>query len=312
MMKRILQIVAALIVLVVLIPLAIVSFRPSLIISKEEAQKELSDPSSHFINWRGAELHFTDEGQGFPVLMIHGFGGSYRNFQHLADLMKTDYRVIRVDLPGFGLSDFPEVKEGENYISDYRDYMSFILDTLHLDSLYVIGNSMGGGMTWMMAGDHPDKVRKIVLLDAAGYDTKNVASKLVMFRYKSIRKIFDKGMPLFMSQSGMENGYADATKIDPEVVKLNNKFTNREGNIKHMLSLALASQFPDQNLISRVKCPTLIIWGKQDRIIPLESAELFHKDIENSRVLVYDPCGHMPMMEVPEKTKEDVERFFKE
>ncbi|MES2621330.1 MAG: alpha/beta hydrolase [Bacteroidota bacterium] len=310
-MKRIIQVFVFLLILVIAIPVAAVYFRPNLIINKQDAKKELSDPASHFITWRGAEIHYTDEGSGFPLLMIHGFGGNYRNFQSLSDLMKNDYRVIRIDLPGFGLSDFPTVKENEDYITDYREYLGFILDTLHLDSVYVIGNSMGGGVTWMMAGDHHDKVKKIVLLDAAGYDTENVANKLAMFKFKSVRSAFDKGMPLFMSESGMAKGYADDLKINQAEVALNNKFTNREGNIRHMLNLATASKFPDSALIPRVQCPALIVWGKQDEIIPLEHAERFKRDIKNSRVVVYDTCGHMPMMELPERTQADIEQFFK-
>src|SRR5688572_11255170 len=167
-MKKILLALVAILLLLIIVPLAIVSFRPNNIISKAQAKKELSSPSSHFLQWRDAEVHYTDEGSGAPVLMIHGFGGSYTNFDRLAELMKTDYRVIRIDLPGFGLSDFPTVKENEDYLEDYKEYLTFILDTLHLDSVYVIGDSMGGGMTWMMAGEHPDKVRKIVLLNSAG------------------------------------------------------------------------------------------------------------------------------------------------
>jgi pimeloyl-ACP methyl ester carboxylesterase len=288
-MKKVLQTLVILL-LILLIPLAVIYFRPNNIISKTEAKKELSSPASHFIQWRDAEIHYTDEGSGFPVLMIHGFGGSYTNFNQLAALMKNDYRVIRIDLPGFGLSDFPSVKDNEDYIQDYRDYISFILDTLQLDSVYVIGNSMGGGITWMMAGDHPDKVRKIVLLASAGYDTKAVANKLAMFKFQSVKSVFDKGMPAFMSRSGMEKGYADDSKIDPAVVVLNNKFTNREGNIKHMLNLAVAGRFPDSSFIRRVQCPTLIIWGKEDEIIPVDHAERFHRDIKNSRVIYYDPC----------------------
>lgn len=310
-MKVLFRALVVLIACIILIPLAIIFFRPNMIIAKETARKELSSPYSHFINWRGAELHYTDEGAGYPVLMIHGFGGSYRNFDALANLMKNDFRVIRVDLPGFGLSDFPKTKEGEDFLQDYRDYLGFILDTLHLDSVYVIGNSMGGAMTWACAADHPDKVKKIVLLDAAGYDTEQAAAKLAMFKFKAIGKVFEKGMPEFMSWKGMERGYADPTKIEEEVVLLNNKFTNREGNIQHMLNLANASQFPDTAWIRKVHCPTLIVWGQQDSIIPVEHAARFKRDIKNSDVVIFDPCGHMPMMELPEKTKEVTVAFFR-
>ncbi len=311
-MKKIFRLLAVVIIILLLIPVAIVFLRPNRIIAKDKAKRELSKPYSHFIQWRDAEIHYTDEGSGFPVLMIHGFGGSYANFQKLADLMKNDYRVIRIDLPGFGLSDFPTVKEDENYIADYKEYLGYILDTLHLDSVYVIGNSMGGGMTWLMAADHPEKVKKIVLLDAAGYDTKDVAAKLAMFKYKSVAKVFDRGMPMFMSKSGAEKSYCRKEKIEPAVVRLNNHFTNREGNITHMLNLARSQQFADSAWIQNVHCPTLIVWGKQDEIIPLEHAYRFQRDIKGSELVLLDSCGHCPMMEMPFETEQAIVKFFKE
>ena len=311
-MKKILRLLLLLVVVLVVALVLLLVLQPNRIISKEEAKRELSSPNSHFLKWRGAEIHYVEEGTGMPLLMIHGFGGSYNNFSELADLMKNKYRVIRIDLPGFGLSDFPPVKEGENFSDDYRDYISFILDTLHLDSVYVIGNSFGGAVTWMSAFDHPDKVKKIVLLDPAGYDSEKVANKLAMFKFKSVRSIFDKGMPLFMSWGGLQSAYFKDNLIKEETVIRNNKFTNREGNLAHMLNLALSHQFPDTALIQQVHTPTLIAWGTEDEIIPLAHAERFHRDIKGSELVLFDSCGHCPMMEEPMKTKEAVEKFFAE
>jgi pimeloyl-ACP methyl ester carboxylesterase len=311
-MKRGVRIVLYALIVFMLLIMAAIFLRPSLIISKADAKKELALPSSHFINWRGAELHYTDEGSGYPVLLIHGFGGSVRNFTKLADNLKGQFRVIRIDLPGFGLSDFPEMGDKPDYIKMYRDYLTFMFDTLHLDSVYVMGNSMGGGIAWMAAADHPNNVKKLVLLNSAGYDVANISGKLTMFKYKSVGHIFDKGMPMFMSESGLESCYADKSKVDPTVWRLNNHFTNREGNIQNMLALARSKQFPDSMLITKVQCPTLIIWGKEDVVIPVEHAAKFHRDIKNSRVIIYDPCGHTPMMERTEDLTKDFLQFVKE
>ena len=79
-----------------------------------------------------------------------------------------------------------------------------------------------------------------------------------------------------------------------------------------MLNLALSKQFPDTALIQKVTVPTLIVWGKQDEIIPVSHAERFHRDIKGSQVVLIDNCGHCPMAEEPQKTKELSEKFFKE
>ncbi len=311
-MKKIVGWVIGLLIVLMLVPVGIFFFRPNLIISKADAKKELALPSSHFINWRGAELHYTDEGSGYPVLMIHGFGGSLRNFTKLADNLKGQFRVVRIDLPGFGLSDFPDMGNKPDYIQMYRDYLTFMFDTLHLDSVYVMGNSMGGGIAWIAAADHPDKVKKLVLLASAGYDVANISGKLTMFKYKSVGHVFDKGMPMFMSEGGLKSCYADKSKADPAIWTLNNHFTNREGNIQNMLALARSKQIPDSTIITKVQCPTLIVWGKEDAIIPVEHAEKFHRDIKNSRVIIYDPCGHVAMQERSDDLTRDFLQFVNE
>jgi len=108
----------------------------------------------------------------------------------------------------------------------------------------------------------------------------------------------------------MSKAYFKDEQIEDSVVALNNKFTNRQGNIQHMLNLALAKQFPDTTFIQKVQCPTLIVWGKEDEIIPVSHCARFHRDIKGSEVAIIEQCGHCPMMEEPQKTKELSEKFF--
>jgi len=294
---------------VIVLSFAIFLLLPTRIISKDAAEKELSMPASLFIQWKGARLHYIDEGHGLTVLMIHGFGGSTQNYSKIAASLKKSFRVIRVDIPGFGLSDLPDMGENPDYVQMYREYITFILDFLHLDSLYIMGNSMGGGIAWLAAGDHPKKVVKLVLVGSGGYDAINIASKLTMFKYTGVGHIFDKGMPEFFSKRAALSIYADPDKMEPEVWQLSNHFMNREGNIKNMLALVTEQQFPDTDLIRRVKCPTLIVWGKEDNVIPVAHAEKFHGDIKNSEVIIYDHCGHVPMMECAEQFTTDFLKF---
>lgn len=311
-MKRFFKLFGVALLVFFITAIAVLYLRPSQIRASEEVREQFKHPTSHFISWRNATVHYTDEGSGPTLLLIHGFGGSYKNYDSLALLMKDRYRVIRVDLPGFGLSDFPALKEGESHTDAYRDYFTFLLDALKLDSVLVVGNSMGGGMSWMLAGDHPDKVQKIVLLNSAGYDVEKVAAKLIMFRFKSVKAIFERGMPLFTSMAGLKTCYADKNRVDENVVKINNVITNREGNIKHMMNLADGARFPDTALIKRVQCPTLIVWGQQDEIVPVDHAYRFKRDIANSELVILDPCGHVPMMELPTATADTIHAFFKQ
>ena len=313
-MKKILGLTLLLLAVVIATGvLYITTLRPNLIISKAEDKARFTQPTSHFIKWRGSEIHYTDEGQGIPVVMIHGFGGSFLNWNKLDARMNSEYRVIRVDLPGFGLSDLPEPDGAKtDFVQQYRDFMTFFIDTLHLDSLYVVGNSMGGMMAWGTAADHPDKVKKLVLLAAAGYDLENISNNVARFmKMPFIRSFFLRGLPLSSSEGSAKKVYADTTKINHESVRNNNMMWNRDGNIKAACDIVSCGIYPDSTLITKIQCPTLIIWGKQDQIVPVDHAYRFQRDIKGSQLLIYDTCGHCAMMERPDETAAAIKAFFK-
>ncbi len=313
-MKKWLKIAALVILALIAIPLLILILRPSQLVAKSEARQLFTLPTSHFIQWRGAELHYTDEGQGIPVIMVHGYGGSHRNWQKLNDSLKGQYRVIRLDLPGFGLSDLPGVKEQKvDFLQLYSDYFAFMLDTLHVDSVYMIGNSMGGMMAWNAALQHSDKIKKLVLISSAGYDLQKVARDLSWaMNIPSLDFLFDKGLPLAVYRGSSEKIYYDLTKIN-EVERCNNcKLWNREGNLNAAYRLMRSGQYPDTSKIQDIAIPTLIVWGKNDKIVPVEHAQRYLRDIKGSRALILDSCGHIPMIERPTETASAIRNFLAE
>lgn len=286
--------------------------RPNLIISKAAMKAHFAQPTSHFIQWRGAEIHYTDEGQGIPVLMIHGFGGSFINWNKLRDRMKDNYRILRIDLPGFGLSDLPQLDGAQtDLVQQYQDFMTFFIDTLHVDSLYVIGNSMGGMMAWGTAADHPDKVKKLVLIASAGYDLEKVSREVARFmKIPFMENFFARGLPLSQSQGAANKVFFNHQKINLQTVKNNNMMWNRQGNIHAMCAVASSTHYPDTAVIAKVQCPTLVLWGKQDRIVPAAHATRFERDIKCSQPVMLDSCGHCPMIELPDTTAAIIKNFF--
>jgi pimeloyl-ACP methyl ester carboxylesterase len=302
-------------VVVVLIVLVVYGLylRPDLTVSKAEAKAKYSLPNSHFINYKGAEVHYTESGSGFPILMIHGYGGSNRDFLVLNSLINDKYRVIRVDMPGFGLSDFPKQPSGNvNFIQAYADYFNFMLDTLHIDSCYVMGNSLGGLMACQLALDHPDIVKKLVLFNSAGYEMEEVmkTANASLLQNSLAQQVVSKGLPKCFVKIGVGRVVHDASKLTPEKVQRVTDFWNREGNMAHLVALATSKTFPDESTIKNISCPTLIFWGKQDKIINVKYAQRFKADIKGSELIEYDSCGHVPMMERPEDVKLEVLRFL--
>ncbi len=300
------------IICVVSIVLAGWAMMPSKIVPAAKVKEQFTQETSHFYTWRGKEIHYTDEGEGIPVLMIHGLGGSLRNFQKLAKVMPHGYRILRVDLPGFGMSDFPYTSaDTVNYIETYRSFITEFLDSTHVDSVYVIGNSLGGWMSWDLATIRPDKVKKLVLISSAGYDMKAVATNVAaIFEYDVVHKAMKKGVPEFVTDRAITRSHFNTALITNEGRKAMNAFFNREGNIEHMFRLVASRQYADTSRIKMIQAPTLIIWGKQDQIIPVAHAENFHRDIPNSEVVIIDSCGHVAQNEKTEQVLSSVLRFF--
>lgn len=284
--------------------------RPSLIIPKEQVIAELKMPGSQFFRWNNIDIHYTDEGSGIPLLMVHGFSGSHRNFQKITELFDlTKYRIIRVDLPGFGLSDFPE--EENDYLAMYQNFMKDFEDHLQLKNYYLIGNSMGGSISLMAAHDRPENIKGLILCGSAGYDIQNSRKNaLRIFRFKFAEKLFAKGIPLWINRSTVNRIYYNPALVSENELIIKNRIWNKEGNLAAIFRLAKNEKFPDEKIISEIQVPTLVLWGKQDKIIDVKYAAYFDRDIKDCEVIVYDSCGHMPMAEKAERAKLDIERFI--
>lgn len=304
-----------LILILALITIALIFllyFRKNHRLSKAQVKEKHTTPYSFFMDWNGKELHYTDEGEGFPILMVHGFGGSYKNFEDLGNLLVDKYRIIKVDLPGFGLSDFPEFKEKEpDYDQMYLDYFNHFTTTLQLDSFHLMGCSMGGLFSWRATVNQPHKVQKLVLFNSAGYDLEKIANGVTKFmRYKFIRKFLVRGIPRSLTEKGLKRVFYNPSKLSIDKIQAANDFWNKNGNLEALLDLASAPKYVDIQLIQTIQNPTLVVWGKNDGLISVKHADYFSNDIKNSEQIIYDKCGHAPMIEIPQLIKNDIIAFL--
>lgn len=293
------------------------SFRKNNTITKQEAIEKCAYPNSKFINWKGSEIHFVEFGDKSKeqVLMIHGFGGSFDNFKHMFKLMQDDFYILAVDLPGFALSDLPNLDSigVDKYSEAYRDFFVFIINEFSLNNFHIVGNSLGGLMAWETAYAHSEKLKSVTLLASAGYETDKVTKNATgWLKSWYAAPLFSKGLPKFMAKINMNNIYYDKSKVTEEGLNSQYYTINKEGNFPFMLTLALTGEQPDTSKISSIKVPTLIIWGENDKIIPAYHAEKFGRDIENSKVVVFEKCGHVPQLEMPQKTYKEMMLFFNE
>lgn len=295
------------------IVLAAATLRKNHIVSRKVAIETFTNEYSKFIDMGGFEIHYTDRGNGIPVVMFHGFAGSHNNWEKLIQIFPDGYRIIALDLPGFGLSQFPEEKYNEpNLIDFYTTTISHFLDSLEIDSAYILGNSMGGYMSWEFALRN-EKVKKVVLLNSMGYSTQEIKPMLARLMTLPGSELFiNKGMPMAFAKKGAQKCFGDDSKIESHGVQAFYNFLNTEGVLKHTKKLSSSVEFPDTIRISQIKQPVLIIWGDQDKIIPVEHAQKFKRDIPNSKLIIYEGSGHIPMIENAQETLRDVLNFFNE
>lgn len=278
----------------------------------ETLSEEYADEYSAFADINGIQVHYRDEGKGDPLILIHGWAASLHTWDGWVEELKDDFRIIRLDLPGFGLTG---PADGINYTFNfYVDFMDSFLTELDIEECYFAGNSLGGAITWNFAHRHPDRVRKIILLDAAGYPMEGPS--VLRMADSSVVQSFvryvtpEYGVRFFVSQV-----FGDTDNLDDDTVRRYHRLLLREGNRESLFKVmedGLRSRdgSEDPELIGEIDIPALIMWGDQDDWTPLKNAYRFDEDLPDSRLIVYEGAGHIPMEEIPEKTASDARSFL--
>lgn len=300
------------VILIFLILIVAIKFRPNEIIPEEYILEKHTTPISKFFIWKGNKIHYTEQGAGETIVMVPGFGGCYFNFNDIAKNLSKDYRVISICTPGMGLSEFKQCHPQLDFFTEYKDLFRKLFETIQVDQVYLMGNSLGGLISWEITLDQPDRVKGLVLVNSAGYELSSVlANAAGPLRYKWFGTVLAKGMPRFITNDCLKRPFYDKSKVNPVELDLTYDFLNKKGTINTLLSLATCGLKPDTETIKNINTPTLIVWGQNDIIIPVSHAHLFHRDIANSQLKIYDNCGHMAMMEYPDEVAGDFRAFAK-
>lgn len=282
--------------------------------SAQELTPRWATPPSQFIGVDGMQVHIRDEGprdDPEPIVLLHGTSSSLHTWDGWAHVLQEKHRVIRVDLPGFGLTG--PTPDGDYRMPVYSHFVVSLLDTLKVHRAVLAGNSLGGYVAWKTAVDYPDRVSKLILVDAAGYAT-TAASVPIGFKLAQIpmlRGLLANVLPRQVIESSLRNVYGDPSKITTELIDRYYELALRAGNRASLVarfSQNKAGEFEAQ--IKRIQQPTLIVWGALDRLIPPENAEKFHRDIADSRVVMFDKLGHVGHEEDPGVTVAAAQTFL--
>ncbi len=271
--------------------------------SVEELKTKYAQAPSAFIELAGMDVHYRDEGNprdSLPIVLLHGTGASLHTFDAWAGALKGNRRVIRMDLPGFGLTGpFPDRRYS---IDQYVDFVASFLAKRGVRQCVLAGNSLGGQIAWNFTLAHPETVRKLVLIDAAGYPVQSTRVPVAfrIARIPGLNKILTFITPRFVIKSSVENVYADKGQVSEALVDRYFELSLRKGNRQALVDrMQMPYDTTRIRKIPNIRQPTLILWGEDDGLIPLQSAYRFQQDLPNDTLVVLKNSGHVPMEENP-------------
>ena len=264
-------------------------------------------PKDKYIEARGINTRYWSVGdQGSPVILIHGLGASAEIWMHNVEVFARHHRVYAPDLAGFGRSEKP--------VSSFTplEYVSFVDDfmrALQIEQASLVGQSLGGGITLQYALQFSQKINKLVLVDCAGFG-KEIIWTLRLMSLTGIGELLSYptriGVSIFFKLAVRNHALITEDFIDiyyklfsqpgssEFLLKIIRLLVNIHGAREEILS-------PVMENLHKIKRPTLIIWGEDDRVFPLKHAYYGKEKISNSKLHIMQQCGHIPNFERPEE-----------
>lgn len=237
----------------------------------------------------GQKIHYVEAGSGPNVILLHGLGGSSQAWQFNIGPLAEKYHVFVPDQIGFGKSDKPLV----NYrIRTYVDFLDQFYKQLKIDRATLVGNSMGGWIAAIYAATYPDRVDKLVLADAAGYAPPKDFDTRAFYGLNPTTRA---EMKVLVSKVFYNKAFLSDAAIDQSMMV---RLGAGDGyTIKSITESIIRGEDFLDDVVKSIKTPTLIVWGREDGLVPLSEGERFHKDIAGSTLIVFDQCGHVPNIE---------------
>lgn len=295
--------------LIVLVAVAAWLYTPDA--ERRSLEARWAPPPSEFMALDGLRLHLRDTGprDAPPLILLHGFASSLHAWEDWAPALEAGHRVIRIDLPGFGLT-------GADPGGDYSDgrAMTLILglmDRLGLARADVLGSSMGGRIAWRFAAAHPERVRRLVLLAPDGFASPG-RSYDEPPRVPLLLRILPYTLPDFLLRPSIKPAYAQPDRIPEETFERYRAMMLAPGVRQAIVDrTATATLMPPEPLLARITAPTLLLWGADDAMVPARHAQDYLRHLPDARLVVLPGVGHVPMEEAPADSVSVVMEFLR-
>ncbi|WFL77886.1 alpha/beta hydrolase [Altererythrobacter arenosus] len=262
----------------------------------------------------GAVIHLRDEGpqDGLPIVLLHGSNADLHTWQPWAEALKGDYRVIRFDQVGHGLTGSDP--QGDYTIEGYVADIDAIAERLGLDRFVLAGNSMGGSHTVAYAMAHPERLLGMVLVDPGGAPINrdgggNLAFKLAAM--PGVGSFMSQFLPRSLVERSLSQSVSNQAVVTPEAVDRYWELARYPGNREATrIRFNRGWKAFDAGDIGAIGVPTLILWGTEDRLIPVEAGRWFDKHLPNSTLIEYEGIGHLPQEEAADRSARDLRNWL--
>ncbi|MFN0088621.1 MAG: alpha/beta fold hydrolase [Blastocatellia bacterium] len=278
----------------------------------EAARGEIPNVNfSRFAEVDGVRVHYQERGSGTPLVLIHGYGASSFTWKDAFAVLSNRYRVIAVDLKGFGFTGKPE---GDYTRRAQGELVVGLLDHLKIEKAVLCGNSMGGEVSLNAAVHHPERVAGLILVDSAGVTVGGTGSLSPGYMRAPFIGPLLAAVALTsnsMVRSGLRKSFHNQSLVtEDRIAAYYRPLKTVGGQRAAFLARVQSGADPVEPRLSEIKAPTLILWGAEDRLIPLEAGRKMQTLIPGSRLVVFDQCGHIPQEEMPERFVREVMEFL--
>ena len=261
----------------------------------------------------GSRVNYVEMGSGPPLVFIHGLAGCWQNWLENIPHFARRHRVIAVDLPGFGESELPL---HSITIPGYGHFVDAFLDEIGVERAPLVGNSMGGFISAEVALSHPSRVSRLVLVSAAGLVTVRKGELVLvkrlapLFHYATARTISRREHWVRRRKLRRAFLYGVATHPDLLQPELCYEIASGAGKPGFLDAFGAIFDYDFRDRLSDVKHPTLVVWGNDDRIVPVAGAHEYERLIDGSRKEIFHDTGHVPMIERPHRFNRLLEEFL--
>ena len=266
---------------------------------EELAPKYAASPSK-FIEVKGLKIHYRDQGKGYPIVLIHGTGASLHTWDEWTEELIKNYRVIRLDLPAYGLTGQDPQKRYSSL--DYVNLLDAFLDQLGVKEFHLGGNSLGGLVSWLYASYHDQKVNKLLLLNPSGFPFDSTPMVIKLAKIPILNLFIRYITPKSFVKKNLKEVYYNDDLITNKTIDRYYDLTLFEGNRDAFIDRSLIEREDYTNRLSLIQSPALVIWGENDEWIPVEDSEKFKAHLNNIKVVIMPKTGHIPMEERPKES----------